>query len=258
MEVKTTTEAPQTQTPGKIEGQVFQAVDRETLRTYLGHPDRAHNTLNLYQTEGFLFAVACCPQDVQTSDWLQVVLGEDEAFEVDGGQEVGQLLEHMYAVIEKQTAEGVYQLSDDYEFSWDVEERRAFEQWCEGILLADEWLEPQWMDALSQAYHRDPVSYEKLSHDLDDVVGLFKILVDVDAALDVLEKDSAAEVDDFRQQLRDSYEVIGDYLTAYMRAGNGLAVYYHSDPQIRQEPKIGRNDACPCGSGKKYKKCCLN
>ncbi len=22
--------------------------------------------------------------------------------------------------------------------------------------------------------------------------------------------------------------------------------------------KIGRNDTCPCGSGKKYKKCCLN
>jgi len=24
----------------------------------------------------------------------------------------------------------------------------------------------------------------------------------------------------------------------------------------RPEPKIGRNDPCPCGSGKKYKKCC--
>ena len=24
----------------------------------------------------------------------------------------------------------------------------------------------------------------------------------------------------------------------------------------REEPKIGRNDPCPCGSGKKYKKCC--
>jgi hypothetical protein len=24
----------------------------------------------------------------------------------------------------------------------------------------------------------------------------------------------------------------------------------------REEPKVGRNDACPCGSGKKYKKCC--
>ena len=27
---------------------------------------------------------------------------------------------------------------------------------------------------------------------------------------------------------------------------------------VRSEPKIGRNDPCPCGSGKKYKKCCLN
>ncbi len=24
----------------------------------------------------------------------------------------------------------------------------------------------------------------------------------------------------------------------------------------RTEPKVGRNDPCPCGSGKKYKKCC--
>jgi preprotein translocase subunit SecA len=26
-------------------------------------------------------------------------------------------------------------------------------------------------------------------------------------------------------------------------------------PVRRQEPKVGRNDPCPCGSGKKYKKC---
>jgi uncharacterized protein len=25
----------------------------------------------------------------------------------------------------------------------------------------------------------------------------------------------------------------------------------------RVNPKIGRNDPCPCGSGRKYKKCCL-
>ncbi|ACS78280.1 preprotein translocase subunit SecA [Maridesulfovibrio salexigens] len=27
-------------------------------------------------------------------------------------------------------------------------------------------------------------------------------------------------------------------------------------PKRRSEPKVGRNDPCPCGSGKKYKKCC--
>lgn len=26
-------------------------------------------------------------------------------------------------------------------------------------------------------------------------------------------------------------------------------------PYVREEPKTGRNDPCPCGSGKKYKKC---
>lgn len=29
-------------------------------------------------------------------------------------------------------------------------------------------------------------------------------------------------------------------------------------PIINKEKKIGRNDLCPCGSGKKYKNCCLN
>lgn len=28
-------------------------------------------------------------------------------------------------------------------------------------------------------------------------------------------------------------------------------------PYVREERKIGRNELCSCGSGKKYKKCCL-
>jgi len=28
------------------------------------------------------------------------------------------------------------------------------------------------------------------------------------------------------------------------------------EPQSPSGPKVGRNDPCPCGSGKKYKKCC--
>ena len=29
-----------------------------------------------------------------------------------------------------------------------------------------------------------------------------------------------------------------------------------TDPIRRDQPKVGRNDPCPCGSGKKFKKCC--
>ena len=31
-----------------------------------------------------------------------------------------------------------------------------------------------------------------------------------------------------------------------------------AQPVRRDAPRVGRNDPCPCGSGKKYKKCCLH
>tara|TARA_R110000787_G_scaffold17835_2_gene55248 strand:- start:806 stop:1288 length:483 start_codon:yes stop_codon:yes gene_type:complete len=41
---------------------------------------------------------------------------------------------------------------------------------------------------------------------------------------------------------------------------DGRWVYVDGDfdlkPETRRVEKIGRNQACPCGSGKKYKKCC--
>ena len=37
--------------------------------------------------------------------------------------------------------------------------------------------------------------------------------------------------------------------------------HHHQDDErlvpVRHDIKIGRNDPCPCKSGKKYKKCCL-
>lgn len=32
--------------------------------------------------------------------------------------------------------------------------------------------------------------------------------------------------------------------------------HHHQAPYVRPEAKVGRNDPCPCGSGKKSKKCC--
>ena len=48
--------------------------------------------------------------------------------------------------------------------------------------------------------------------------------------------------------------------TDYSQAAQGQAQAAEPPPvakTIRKEtPKVGRNDPCPCGSGKKYKKCC--
>ncbi|MGP8846724.1 SEC-C metal-binding domain-containing protein, partial [Enterobacter hormaechei] len=41
--------------------------------------------------------------------------------------------------------------------------------------------------------------------------------------------------------------------------------YWMAHPQetpvkvpVKVDAKVGRNDPCPCGSGKKYKQCCLH
>jgi SEC-C motif-containing protein len=49
--------------------------------------------------------------------------------------------------------------------------------------------------------------------------------------------------------------------TARFTREDGRWVYDGVVPAVghtvrREAPKVGRNDPCPCGSGKKYKKCC--
>ncbi len=50
--------------------------------------------------------------------------------------------------------------------------------------------------------------------------------------------------------------LLGAYVRAlkesYLEAASGK-----KKPFVRPGSKIGRNDPCPCGSGKKYKACCL-
>ena len=41
------------------------------------------------------------------------------------------------------------------------------------------------------------------------------------------------------------------------RKTHGAPPAHHTLPtRVRDTPKVGRNDPCPCGSGKKFKKCC--
>jgi len=53
-------------------------------------------------------------------------------------------------------------------------------------------------------------------------------------------------------------------LTKFMLLGNLKQIFKYKNEEITpslpeslpSKPKIGRNEPCPCGSGKKYKKCC--
>jgi preprotein translocase subunit SecA len=38
--------------------------------------------------------------------------------------------------------------------------------------------------------------------------------------------------------------------------GDGSELKLDLAPVRRDQPKVGRNEPCPCGSGKKFKNCC--
>jgi preprotein translocase subunit SecA len=40
-------------------------------------------------------------------------------------------------------------------------------------------------------------------------------------------------------------------------AGNAAQADQDDEPFERELPKVGRNDPCHCGSGRKYKRCCM-
>jgi preprotein translocase subunit SecA len=66
-------------------------------------------------------------------------------------------------------------------------------------------------------------------------------------------------------EVRNVYQVsrmVHTQLTGYDHLAQEMAVQQQAatapqkvEPIVRQVPKVGRNDPCPCGSGKKYKKC---
>jgi uncharacterized protein YecA (UPF0149 family) len=64
-----------------------------------------------------------------------------------------------------------------------------------------------------------------------------------------MERETAKELTEMQKQWHPFFRSIDNILDYDETA---------SMPFVNAEEKVGRNDPCPCGSGKKYKKCCLN
>ena len=68
---------------------------------------------------------------------------------------------------------------------------------------------------------------------------------------DSLEGKDRREVRALQERIAPAARAIHAYwLTRRSPADDDLGTY------VRPQPKVGRNDPCPCGSGRKFKKCC--
>ncbi len=77
-----------------------------------------------------------------------------------------------------------------------------------------------------------------------------------------IERAIAARREYIRQQLERAREIHAEAQRSSSPEAQGAVASPPQEqrprtPYVREKPKVGRNDPCPCGSGKKYKKCCL-
>lgn len=85
-----------------------------------------------------------------------------------------------------------------------------------------------------------------------------KMLEQVSAVQDAEQNLREIEKEETTEENKEMNEFADSVITADQLAQ--IRALYNRKPkqQVRKYAKIGRNDPCPCGSGKKYKNCCKN
>jgi uncharacterized protein len=187
------------------------------------------------ELDGFLLAVVSSPKSLAAEEWLPGIWGgTPPPFESQADAEavLALILRHHNA-----TARLLERLPEMYEpiFGYDVDEEgneyESVEEWCVGFLRG---MELAW-EAWEPAMEREP--------QLFDVVHLFGS----QEGWEERQAWSEEEVDELQEQLPD---------ISRMLAALGLQQRAATLTFRREAAKVGRNDLCPCGSGRKYKQCC--
>ncbi|MBK9609279.1 MAG: UPF0149 family protein [Betaproteobacteria bacterium] len=218
------------------------------LDDFLAGPEVGECGMDLSTMEGFFAALALGPRMVPPSEWLpwvwDAVLGEVEPeFEnADDGMRMSTLVLRRYNAVVGSLLDNPAGFMPLYERG----DRWGTTEWCEGFLLGTT-LDEDSRDRLGAAHPDWIAAFERLGTE----AGIDRILEDDDAERWIAEIVPAlAKIHAHWADARAAQP--GRVPEAAYDVGGAP-----HEPAMRTAPKVGRNDPCPCGSGKKYKKCCM-
>ncbi|RMF16250.1 MAG: YecA family protein, partial [Gammaproteobacteria bacterium] len=147
--------------------------ERKALEDFLADSQRHEDALDIWQLQGFLFALAACPDAPDPDAWLPVVFGENG--DEERHPEFSDLVLRLHAEIRQEVEAGDYRLPEACVFSWDNHERRFLDAWVEGFLMTDEWLEDHWRRALKVATHKNLDGVGEFAEALDEILAFMQI-----------------------------------------------------------------------------------
>jgi len=237
---------------------LFPSQEKKHLAALLKLAVDPDSALTLEELHGFLFGLAITPEAVNPSEWLPHIFGVEMASFRDGN-EASLLLDRLFGVLNRLVKE---QREGALRFPAALEKGSAapfIEDWCYGLFLALA-LRPRIWDIEDDNVG---IALEKgegavFAASVVTVVGLPDMMDEIDSEGGIDSPPESEKLEFYLSML----ELLPDAVATLCREGRNFEVRrrresLHMVPRTpRSVEKIGRNDPCPCGSGKKYKNCC--
>jgi len=207
----------------------------QRLEHFLLSPAVSEEGMLLTELDGFLAAIAVCPEQIPEPEWMLKIWGEEEPKFGSKAEK-----DSYFATVRDRYAETEATMKND---KYDP----ILEPDNDGSVLWEGWVA-----GFKQAVMLRPASW--LIHDKasdGDARLAFSLLM----RLAELEENDTEPQEGDEALERDALLLIPHCAHKLYKAKAKLF-----EPRISTSSSsiVGRNDPCPCGSGKKFKKCCLN
>lgn len=223
------------------------------LDQFLIEQENENGIFCVSQLDGYLTAVVSGPETIPPSEWLDFMWGENGKANWKDAQECEDIFGLMFrqmndisAVLmdapmefeplfmERETENKTYTLVDEWCDGYLRGVVMRWEQWTEMPNLDDDYLAPIRMFATEWGWKQ-----------LDEMN---------DTEIEFWQRQIPVAVRRMHAYWLDKRRA---HIATLIDQADDLSTFAEFDePFVRTTPKIGRNDPCPCGSGKKYKKCC--
>lgn len=205
----------------------------QELEEFLNTVDN-EECMNLSMLDGYLTALAIAPNNLPPSQWLPQVWGGEPEWATK------QQAERMLELVFRHANALLFYLRDDPDYFepilYETEgEPPLVDDWCAGFVAAMALDESAW---------------QPLMETEEGEQWLYPILLfGTDAGWEERQAhpEMEARMEEVAASLGDSVLAIQAWSLPLRKAGSTVR---------RDEPKVGRNDLCPCGSGRKFKRCC--
>lgn len=215
----------------------------EDLNEFLMSDATGEESMDISMLDGFLTAIVSGPKMIPPSQWLPLVWGKTTMRWKTPAQAeyyMSMIMRQMNTIIDVLQNDPEEFVALTYTREHEGQTIDIIDDWCSGYVMG---------------MNLDKTAWEALLNAEDERHLLTTILLygtEVGAQQQLDDPSLAEKHSEFVELLNKSIPAIYEYWANARKVAAQQKTVRHE-----QEP-AGRNDPCPCGSGKKFKKCCGN